>query len=55
MAPSVDTSARGSINKHYTTEPPHPLLDPLAIRPFRKAVLEKHEDMEKRNGGGGDH
>ena len=47
LAPSADPSAGPSIARNYRTDGPH-VPDVFAIRPFRKAILEKKEDLEQR-------
>ena len=51
LAPSADPSAGASIARNYRTDGPR-VPDVFAIRPFRKAILEKKEDIAER---GGDH
>lgn len=50
LAPSNDPSRGYPINWNYIAEGPR-VTDIFAIRPFRKAVLEKHEDIEERKHG----
>ena len=47
LAPSADPSAGPSLARSYRTDGPH-VPDVFAIRPFRKAVLEKKEALEER-------
>ena len=49
LAPSADPSAGVSIARTYRTDGPH-VPDVFAIRPFRKAILEKKEDIAERSG-----
>jgi len=49
LAPSADPSQGNNIARAYRTDGPH-VPDIFALRPLRKAVLEKREDIEKRNG-----
>ena len=50
LAPSADPSAGPSLARSYRTDGPH-VPDVFAIRPFRKAVLEKKEALEGRKEG----
>jgi hypothetical protein len=50
LAPSADPGRGPSITCNYRTDGPH-VPDVFALRPLRKAVLEKKEDIEKRRGG----
>jgi len=52
LAPSPDGANRSVIARHYRAEDPVHVPDVFALRPFRKAVLEKHEAKEERHGGG---
>jgi len=52
LGASPDPGVGPSINYTYRTEGPFP-KDVFALRPIRKAVLEKREVAEKRMGGGG--
>ena len=47
LAPSANPAAGPSIARNYRTDGPH-VPDVFAIRPFRKAILEKKEDIEVR-------
>ena len=49
LAPSANPAAGPSIARNYRTDGPH-VPDVFAIRPFRKAILEKKEDLEERKG-----
>ncbi len=49
LAPSADPADGPSIARTYRTEGPH-VPDVFAIRPFRKAILEKKEDIAERTG-----
>lgn len=49
LAPSADPAHGPSIARAYRMDGPH-VPDVFALRPVRKAVLEKKEDMEKRHG-----
>ena len=49
LAPSADSHHASNITRNYRTDGPH-VPDIFAIRPLRKAVLEKKEDIAKRNG-----
>jgi hypothetical protein len=49
LAPSADPSHGSSITRNYRTDGAH-IPDIFALRPFRKAVLEKKEDLEHRHG-----
>ena len=51
LAPSPDPSKGRYWYRGYLPEGPR-VTDVFAIRPLRKAILEKHEDMEKRHGHG---
>lgn len=50
LAPSADPSRGRSFARGYWAEGPR-VTDVIAIRPLRKAILEKHEDLEKRHEG----
>ena len=50
LAPSADPSRGNNIAHAYRTDGPH-VPDIFALRPLRKAVLEKKEDIEHRHGG----
>ena len=52
LAPSPSGANRSVIANHYRAEDPFHVTDVFALRPFRKAVLEKHEAKEERHGGG---
>jgi hypothetical protein len=52
LAPSPSGANRSVIANHYRAEDPFHVPDVFALRPFRKAVLEKHEAKEERHGGG---
>ena len=54
LAPSTDPSRGYPINWNYRAEGPR-VTDVFALRPFRKAVLELHEDAEHRKHGGEEH
>ncbi|AWM40175.1 hypothetical protein [Gemmata obscuriglobus] len=55
LAPSVDPSTGKPIQKLYNADGPR-VVDVLALRPLRKAVLERREDMEHaKEGHGGGH
>ncbi|MFM8271641.1 MAG: hypothetical protein ACKODX_04820 [Gemmata sp.] len=54
LAPSVDPSRGPSFQKLYNADGPR-VVDVLALRPLRKAVLEKREDSEHRRHGGEGH
>ena len=47
LAPSANPAAGPRIARNYRTDGPH-VPDVFAIRPFRKAILEKKEDIEVR-------
>lgn len=49
LAPSADPSQGNNIAHAYRTDGPH-VPDIFTLRPLRKAVLEKKEDIEKRSG-----
>ncbi len=49
LAPSADLSAGQRIARAYRTDGPH-VPDVFMIRPYRRAVLEKKEDVEERKG-----
>jgi hypothetical protein len=49
LAPSADPSQGAPISQNYRADGPV-VPDVFALRPFRKAVLEKKEDVEKRKG-----
>ncbi len=53
LAPSADPGRGPSLSRGYRTDGPH-VPDIFAIRPLRKAILEKKEDIEKRNGEHGE-
>jgi hypothetical protein len=50
LAPSYDPSVGPTVARSYRTDGPH-VPDVLALRPFRKAILEKKEDAEHRHTG----
>jgi hypothetical protein len=50
LAPSHDPSKGRYFYRGYWAEGPR-VTDVFAIRPLRKAILEKHEDLEKRHEG----
>jgi hypothetical protein len=54
LAPSGDPSRTGPIARNYNSEGPN-VLDVFALRPLRKAVLEKKEAVEEHKGEGGEH
>jgi len=46
LAPSADPARGSNVTRNYRTDGPH-IPDVFAWRPFRKAVLEKKEDLGK--------
>jgi len=51
LAASPDPSLGSDYTRNYRTDGPR-VLDVFALRPFRKAVLEKREVVEERKGEG---
>lgn len=52
LRPSADPSRANYFYRGYSAEGPR-VTDVFALRPLRKAVLEKREDQEKKHGGEG--
>lgn len=50
LAPSADPSGGASIARGYRAEGPH-VPDVISLRPYRRAILEKKEATEARQGG----
>jgi hypothetical protein len=52
LAPSADPSHGRALARHYRSEVPIHVPDPIALRPLRKAILEQHEAVKEKTSSG---